>query len=177
MKKQLALYYSLFIIFFLLISLARGWMSTDFLMLWIGGAVGAILPDIDHLIYIYYLRPHELTSQRAAYMLSKKEVFATFSLLASTRSERKVLIFHNALFQIIFYIFAFLILSSSSSLFGRGLVLAFLLHLLVDQYLDFVQLDSIEHWFRNLKVQITKEKSTLYWVGALLVLLVFGFIF
>lgn len=177
MRKQLLIYYVTFLIFFLLISLARRWFEVDFISFWLGGALGAILPDIDHFIYVYYLRPHELTSQRAVRMVSQGKILDTFELLASTRSERTSLIFHTAMFQIIFYVFTFFVLSSSGSLFGRGLVLSFLLHLLVDQYLDFKYLGSISNWMKNLNLNLDRDKTVFYWAAAGLVLVAYGFIF
>lgn len=177
MKKQLLIYFLGTLVFFLLITLARRWFSPLFLPFWIGGLLGAFLPDVDHFIYIYLLKPHELTSQRATQMMSKGEVMSTLSLLATTRSERKGLIFHTALFQIVFYIFGFLVFSSTDSFLGRGIVLAFLLHLLIDQYIDFQSLGSISNWFRNLNITLTRDKTVFYWAGAGLLLVFYGFLF
>lgn len=177
MRKQLLIYYASFSLFFLLISLARKWIDPAFIVFWIGGAIGAILPDVDHLIYVYFLKPHELTSQRAVRMMSRGQLFSTFSLLAGTRAERTQLIFHTAMFQIIFAVFTFFVVTSSNSLLGRGLVLAFSLHLLVDQYLDFQQLDSINHWFKNLKFNLDRDKTVFYWAGFAILLVLYGFLF
>jgi len=177
MRKQLLIFYTSFLVFFLLISLARNWLDPRFVVFWVGGAIGAILPDIDHLIYIYFLKPHELTSQRATRMISRGQILSTFNLLSSTRSERTSLIFHTAMFQIIFAIFTFFVISSSSNLLGRGLVLAFSLHLLADQYLDFKQLGNLNIWFKNLKIVLDRNQTIAYWAGAALLLVLYGFIF
>jgi hypothetical protein len=176
MKRQLLVYYISFIAFFLLISLARRWFEPSFISFWLGGAVGAILPDVDHLIYVYFLKPHELTSQRAVRMLSQGRLWDTMNLLASTRSERTNLIFHTAGFQLMFYAFAFFVLSSSANLLGRGIVLSFLLHLLVDQYLDFRQLGSITHWLKSLNITIDRDKAVFYWAAMGLTLVFYGFL-
>lgn len=175
MKKQFTLYYLSVSIFFLLVSLYRGWFDPMYLAFWVGGAIGAILPDLDHLIYVYFLRPHELSSQRAMRMMSRGEVVSTFSFLANTRNERTRLIFHTAMFQLVFLAFAFFVATSSSSLLGKGLVLAFSVHLLVDQVLDFRQTGSIVHWFRNINVELNREKTAFYWVGNAVVLIILGF--
>lgn len=177
MRKQLLIYFASFLVFFLMISLARKWIDPRFIVFWVGGAIGAILPDVDHLIYVYLLKPHELTSQRATRMLSRGEVFATFSLLANTRGERTQLIFHTAMFQLIFAVFAFFVISSSNNLLGRGLVLAFSLHLIVDQYLDFKELGGLNHWFKNLKLTLDKNQTIFYWAGMSLLLVLYGFLF
>ena len=108
--------------------------------------------------------------------MAKKEFFKTFGLLAVTRSERKHLVFHTALFQIIFMILTFLVLTSSGSIFGRGLVLAFVLHLLVDQMLDFFELDNFDNWFYQLNVYLAKEKALFYWLAMVFLFLFFGFL-
>jgi len=177
MKRQVLIYFLGTLVFLLLITLARGWFSPLFIPFWVGGLLGALLPDADHFIYIYFLKPHELTSQRAVRMISKGEVMSTLSLLVTTRSERKGLIFHTTLFQIVFYVFAFLVLSSTDSFLGRGIVLSFLLHLLIDQYIDFQELGSISNWFRNLNITLTRDKTVFYWTAMGLLLVAYGFIF
>lgn len=176
MKRQLLVYYISLAIYFILITLSRSWLDVAFVPLWIGGLIGAILPDVDHFIYVYFLRPHELTSQRAAHLMSQGKIVQTFSLLANTRSERTHLVFHTAMFQLIFYAFTFFVLSSSHNLLGRGIVLAFLLHLLVDQFLDFKQLGSISHWFKGTDLKLDHNKTVFYWAAAGLVLVVYGFL-
>lgn len=143
----------------------------------LGGVIGTILPDIDHLIYVYFLKPQDLTSQRVNYMLGKVEIWNTFEVLAITREERKQLIFHTALFQVIFWVLAFLVVSSSGSIFGRGLVLAFALHLIVDQLIDLMKLDNLDNWFRQWNIVLDKNKYMFYWMGNLGVLLLFGLVF
>jgi len=176
MKHQLLIYYGSFLIFFVLISLSRRWLSLEYAPFWFGGAIGAILPEVDHFIYMYLLRPHELTSQRAARMMNQGRLWDTFNLLANTRSERVNLVFHTALFQLVFYVFAFLVLTSSNSLFGQGIVLSFLLHLLIDQYLDFSKLGSISHWFKDININIDRERAVIYWAVASLALVFYGFV-
>src|SRR3990172_6023454 len=92
--------------FFIFISLLKSWVSTAYIPFWIGGMIGVVLPDIDHFIYVYFMRPQDLTSQRAARLMSNGQITRTMSLLAETRSERKHLVFHTATFQLIFVVFA-----------------------------------------------------------------------
>lgn len=149
MKKEI-LIHSLSILFFILIVIVvRQWFSLSFWPIIPGIIIGTLLPDIDHLIYVYYLRPYEVTSQRAIYGVQKGELVKTWELLASTRSERKHLILHTALFQTIFIVLSFLIITSSASILGRGIVIAFMLHLVVDQALDIKQSGSLANWFHN----------------------------
>jgi hypothetical protein len=176
MKKEIFIHFSFLISLFVFISVLRDWMSLSYWPFWLGGIIGNFLPDLDHIIYIYFLRPQELTSQRAGYMLGKRDFFGSMNLLARTRSERTKLIFHTALFQIVFVILSFLVVTSSGSLLGRGIVLAFSLHLLIDQAVDLVEIGSLDNWFKDFSLTIEKDKAKIYWVIMLLILLVFSFL-
>lgn len=151
-------------------------------LLLLGGLIGTVLPDVDHFIYVYLLHPQELTSQRVNYTLGnqnlpvKHRVWQAFELMTATREERKGLIFHTVHFQIIFWILTFLVISSSGSILGRGLVLAFSLHLIVDQLLDLMKLDTLDNWFRQWNIQLEKEKYLFYWIGNTAILLLFGLV-
>jgi len=163
--------------FFIFISLLKGWFSLVYVPFWIGGLIGVVLPDVDHFIYIYLMRPQELTSQRATRLMASGNIGRTMSLLAETRGERKHLVFHTATFQMIFIVFAFLIISSSNSLLGRGLVLGFGIHLLIDQLVDIVETESLDNWFDQIKITVNKERALVYWFVNMFIILLFGFLF
>jgi hypothetical protein len=175
-RKEVLTHFFFLISFFIFISLLRRYFALSYMIFWIGGVVGTILPDIDHLLYVYFLKPYELTSQRTQYLVGRHEFFRTLTLLATTRGERKRLVFHTAFFQGIFLVLAFLVLTSSGSLFGRGLVLAFLLHLLVDQLIDFFELEHLDNWFYQFNLTVGKERALFYWLFNLFVFLLFGFL-
>ena len=176
MKKELTVHFVFLVSFSIFLSLARGWLDLSHWMFWIGGIVGTVLPDLDHLVYIFFIKPHELTSQRTVSLLGKKEVLKALNLLAETRSERRQLIFHTVGFQIIFFILTFLVVTSSGSYFGTGLVLAFSLHLLVDQLVDFFETDSLDNWFKQIPFKLEREKIVFYWLAVLFVFLFLAFL-
>ncbi|MBU0572731.1 hypothetical protein KKH23_02665 [Patescibacteria group bacterium] len=176
MKKEIFIHYSFLISLFIFISLAKGWMSLSYWPLWIGGIFGNILPDLDHFIYVYFLKPHELTSQRVGYMMGKRNLSKSFRLLAETRSERTKLVFHSGLFQLVFIVLAFLVVTSSGSLFSRGVVLAFFLHLLVDQAVDLVETGNMDNWTGGYNFEISENQAKVYWSIMFLVLLLLSFV-
>lgn len=178
MKKEALLHFSVLIIYFVLITLYKRWFDSPvYLLFWIGGIVGTLLPDFDHLIYSYISRPHDLTSQRARLMISSREVGKAADLLAITRYERSSPIFHTAFFQIFFTAFTFFVITSTGSLLGRGLVLAFLLHLTVDQTKDYLDTDSLDRWFYNLNVKPATQTASFYLLINFLLLVFFGLFF
>lgn len=114
--------------------------------------MGTLLPDIDHIIYIYFLNPIELTSQRATRLIGLGDYWRGMELLSDTRTERTKLIFHTAHFQILFLVLSFLIVTSSGNPFGTGLVLAFCLHLLIDQLVDLARIKDLgQNWFAEIE--------------------------
>ncbi|OGM06140.1 hypothetical protein A2125_02320 [Candidatus Woesebacteria bacterium GWB1_43_5] len=173
MKKEIFIHTFSLIAFFAVVLLIRGWFG----LFWIGGILGTILPDIDHLVYVYFLRPYELTSQRVGHMSSNRDIKGAISLLSATRSERTNLVFHTAFFQIIFLAITFLVVTSSGDLFGRGLVLAFCLHLLVDQAVDLRNSGGLGNWFRNIPITLDTNQQGWYVGIAGLAFLLFAFFF
>jgi hypothetical protein len=177
MKKELAIHLFLFVILFLLITLLRRYFVPSYIAFWLGGVVGTVLPDIDHLIYVYYLRPHELTSQRAIYAIKRREILNTFNLLAATRNERTQLIFHSAWFQLLFLAVTFWVITSTDSIFAKGIVIAFSLHLVIDQLMDLQQNGDMNNWFSQLTFKLDREKALFFSIAMLLILLVFSLFF
>lgn len=176
MKKELFVHFAFCISLVIFVTLTNGWFSLIYWPFWAGAFLGTLLPDIDHLLYVFFLKPQELTSQRVGHMLGKKDIVGSLNLLAETRGERTKLVFHSATFQLIFWILTFFVITSSSSLLGLGLVLAFALHLLVDQAVDLFDTGSLDNWFKNfpLEMEVRKQKIFL-WVNFIL-LLIFSFI-
>lgn len=81
MKKELALHFLSSLFLFIPISLVRHYFASTVLQtilsfwpFWLGALIGTILPDIDHIIYVYFLRPYEVTSQRINYMAQRGEL-------------------------------------------------------------------------------------------------------
>jgi len=178
MKKEIFIHFAFLVSLFIFVSIIRKYLSFSFWPFWAGGIIGTLLPDIDHILYVFFLRPQELTSQRVSYMLTKRDFWGSLNLLAETRSERTRLIFHTATFQLIFLVLTFFVLTSSGSLMGRGLVLAFFLHLIIDQAVDLEATGSLSNWFRNFPFwRPVDNRQTLVWWGAgLIVVLLFGFL-
>lgn len=176
MKRELALHFLAVIILFVLISIVRGYLAISFWPLWVGVIIGTVLPDIDHLIYVYYLRPYELTSQRVMYETKNRNLLAAWGLIATTRNERTNLILHTVMFQILFLVLSILVVSSSGSLLGKGLVVAFLLHLLVDEVFDYKANGNLMAWFKNIPIELDKLQLNIYLIANFAAILIFGFV-
>ena len=174
MKREIFLHFSFWFSFFVFTAITKHYLALPYWGFWLGGVIGTILPDIDHIIYFYLVKPAELTSQRFNFLLEKRQIGKMFLLLYGTRGERNELIFHTIFFQLIFFVLTFWMLSSSGSIFGRGLVLAFSLHLLIDQVIDFTDLGGLANWFKNLPITLDLHQSKIYWVVILIATILMG---
>lgn len=143
----------------------------------VGAVIGSFLPELDHLIYALFLKPHELTSQRIQGKVQARQWPAALSLLYVTRKERRELIFHTAFFQIVFVLLAFLIATSTASAFGRGLALGFLITLFMDQLVGYFNREDISHWFYAIPMTISRSQFKLYIIVQGLLILLLGYVF
>lgn len=131
MKKEIFNHLVYFFAYFVFLTIVNSLYSFSYWPLYIGGIVGLFMSYADHLLYVFVFNPQELTSQRVTLLLRSKQYKNALILLHDTWDERKNLIFHTNLFQIIFTILTFWVVSSSGSLFARGLVLSYLLGLVI----------------------------------------------
>ena len=174
MRRELFIHFCFWFAFFVLVSITKHYFNLPGLMFWLGGLIGIIMPDLDHVIYVYFIKPTDLSSQRVNYLVNKKALLRGVELLYETRSERKGLIFHTIFFQAIFFILTFWMLTSSGSLFGKGLVLSFMLHLSIDQLIDLNDTINLENWFTNLPFKFDFKQSKKYWMISTAVIGVMG---
>lgn len=174
MRKDLFIHFCFWFAFFVLISIIGGNLSSEYWPFWLGGVIGTILPDVDHLIYILFLNPQELTSQRFNYLLRKKAIGRAGTLLTETKNERKEMVFHSFFFQIIFFLLTLFVVSSTSSIFVYGIVLAFSLHFLADQVIDMVELKTLENWGKLFSSDLDKHQSIIYISVLFLLLFLMG---
>jgi hypothetical protein len=107
-------------------------------------------------------------------LLSQRKYRSTFGFFVEKEGKATRKIFHTAHFQLIFLLLTLLVVTSSGSLFGRGLVLAFSLNLLATQLRDFLNDKSINSWFEKLGVELDRKKQVWYLGVNGLLLLVIG---
>lgn len=176
LKKDLISHLIVLFGFFFFVSLFRGWLSFLYLPFWLGGVFGSILPHADHYVNIYFVNPDTELSRYAKAVLSQRSIRKFIILVHSTTEQQKGLIFHTVLFQVLFVIFAFLIVTSTASLFGRGLVFGFLIHLLVDEVKHYKKFGNLDAWMENINFKLDVKDQMWYMVGNGLVLLIFGFL-
>lgn len=174
MKKELIIHFSFMIAFVAGASVVRNWTTFAYWPVWAGAILGTILPDIDNLIHTLFLSSQGVAGDLRSTPFRQKFT-KSLGLMYAPREENSEPIFHSAQFQLVFLVFAFLLVTSSSSLFGIGLVLAFMLHLVIDQAVDYMEKGNINQWFKEFPLDLDSHKKLLYLGANGLMLLVFGF--
>ncbi|MFH1601400.1 MAG: hypothetical protein ABIB61_00390 [Candidatus Shapirobacteria bacterium] len=97
-----------------------------------GLIIGTFLLDADHLIYWFFLKPDFEESKIARELWQKKNWKGLLKHLEANHKNHVSLVFHHFIFQVLLLVLTFFIFTSTSNVFGKGLVLALDLHLLVD---------------------------------------------
>ncbi|NMC36550.1 hypothetical protein GYA49_05905 [Candidatus Beckwithbacteria bacterium] len=133
--------------------------------LWIcGGGLGYMVLYADRLVDLYFANPDtELAYYVKAYF-AKKQFKKGWQLLMYNKRLQKHLTFRSALFQVVWVLLAFFTISSTSSLFGKGFVLGLGLHLLLDEWQDFVSnKDYLRTWlFWQINKTISDQELQIY---------------
>lgn len=157
-----------------------GWVYyLELLGLWAGGLLGTFLLDVDHLIYVLAAHPNDSTSLKVKDALIQRDFRGAIRLLQETAGERVRLTFHNALFQVVFLLMCFWVLTSTTNLLGKGLVMAMALHLLGHELQDFMagQEEKLRGWFFwPIGGQISLEQQKYFLVGMVLAFIGLNFL-
>lgn len=141
----------------------------------LGGLLGSFILEIEGIIYCVYLEPEEQISKEVSQLISARRYRNAMMTVALRRAEIKTRVFHTFLFQVIFAVLTWYVLTSTGSAFACGLSLFAYLHLLKDQVTDSTK-GNLNGWggFFGLSVPLRWQKA---WVGAgVLVLLYFFYL-
>ncbi|MFC1600544.1 hypothetical protein ACFL25_00520 [Patescibacteria group bacterium] len=176
MKKLLATHFVFLTAFVILFSVFRDWLNLSFAPFWWGSLMGFFLPYVDYVLYIYLLKPKETVSQEAAALISSGKVIKAGNNIVASFNDRKNLLMHNASFQALFLVFSVWMVTSGN-LLGMGIVLAFMLHLILDQVTDYIELGNIDNWFEGFPINLDKQQRLWFLIANIIVFLYLGFFF
>jgi hypothetical protein len=129
----------LILIYFVLVSLLRGNFDFSLAWLWGGALLGTFLLDIDHLLFWFWTQPEQGESIQARALVKMGNYRGLYTLLKQTHETHNRLIFHSAIFQVVLLLLAFYVLTATNNPFGIGLVMAMNLHLLKDEWFDWLK--------------------------------------
>lgn len=133
------------------------------LMFWFGGAfLGAHFLKIDQLIWVYFTRPEEPLSLQIKLLIKQRKIGQVWDLLDEKAQEQKELALRGVLFQAILVILAFFTLTSISSVFGKTLVMAIGLKLLLEEWEDFLEKKDYLWAFWQIKREVSFKEQKVF---------------
>jgi len=167
MVSELLSHFLVSLIYFWIIVLLRFKFDFSLLYLFLGMIIGTHLLDIDHLIYWFITHSEKEDSIEAKKLWKNKGIRAIAALgklMATNHKSHHRLIFHTAVFQSVLLLLALFIVSSGGSLFGTSLVMAMNLHLLKDEWQDYLlNNNALPNWlFWQIKNFQGEKYSRLY---------------
>lgn len=135
--------------------------------MWGAGVVlGVLILFADRIVYTYSY-PGAQISQQFAWYIKAKKYWSALELLDVRRLEQERLTFRSALFMAVWVPLAFFALTSTSGLFGKGVVMGLMLHILHDSW----RLQRVEprrlhvRLFWLIKREISEEERLVFlWV-------------
>ena len=134
----------------------------DLVGLWVGGVIGLGLLGLDRVLYVYVIRPHEQLSQQIQEKVRTQHWKEALETLLARRKEQYHLAFRNGIFALVYIPVVFFAVASSSGLFGKGVVLGVMVHLLHDIWRDQLknpsELNSWLFWMVSRDVTLEEQK-------------------
>lgn len=107
------------------------WMN--WLMWTLGVLLGVLVLFADRIVYTYSY-PGTQIAQQFAWYIKEKKYLSALELLDDRRLEQERLTFRSSLFMAIWVPLAFFALTSTTGLFGKGVVMGLMLHILADAW-------------------------------------------
>ncbi len=172
MKRYILAHLPIALGYALLITVVRsGWWSDITGLLdwiwWIAGVViGVLVLFVDRIVYTYSY-PGAQISQQFSWYIKEKKYLSALDLLDARKLEQERLTFRSALFMAIWVPLSFFALTSTTGLFGKGVVMGLMLHILYDSW----RLQKTEprrlhiRLFWLIKREITEEERLVFlWI-------------
>jgi hypothetical protein len=130
----------------------------------VGGVIGWLLPWLDKVAYVYIIHPEVQVSQYVKYKIKQKQYRSAFEVLNNRGGEFDKLTTRSVLFQAAWVGLAVFSISSVGSLFGKVLVMALGLRILLEEwkqyFTDKQKLKSFLFW--QVKREISDEELKWY---------------
>lgn len=174
-RKEVLGHFLVSLVWVMVLSLFRWSLGWSLIYLWGGIALGTFILDIDHLIYWFVSHPERQDSKLAKILWQKRDFQGLLGLLARYHDTHTRLIFHSAFFQGILFVLAFYIFTSGGSLFTSGLVAGMNLHLLKDEWQEYLRgkESHLNDWlFWQVQKEVSLKAQKIYLLGVSIIFLV-----
>lgn len=136
-------------------------LSVWLLWWWLGAVMGFLFVFLDRLIYAFWQQPDDILSIQLKQLFGQGKIWSGLALALQERTEQKHLVIRSVLFLGIWVLLGFLTLTSTNTVFGRGLMLGIGLHLTFDLLADyFGKGRDLRFWFWQIKREMSQQEMT-----------------
>ena len=116
------------------------WLSLfSIISIILGAVIGWLIPWLDKIAYIYILHPEAQVSQYVKYQIDQKQWRAAFNSLNRRAKDFDQLTTRGILFQLAWVVLAFFAVTSAAGWFGKTLVLALGIRILLEEWSEYVK--------------------------------------
>ena len=146
------------------VTLARWRWDWQILGWWTGGVVGWSLLVLDRWLWVYWTRPEAQLSYRVRWLVKQKRIKEAWEEILRRKEEQDKLAFRSVLFQLAWVGLAFFAVTSTVGLFGKGVVMGVGLHLLYDEWKDYLKsAELLRDWlFWPIKRPVSLKETRAY---------------
>lgn len=145
-----------------IVTIAGSNLRVEFLLFWLGLAAGTFILYFEPFISAYLSSPPTPLSQEARQILKAGKLKEVFNF-ALSHQEQEQPILHSALFQVALTALGFYVVTSTTTLFGSGLVLGMALHLISEEVAvrhDPQRLNRMLFW--NIQREVSEKEQRIY---------------
>ena len=135
MKRYVLSHVPMAIVYSLILFVIKtGWNNyLNWIWLLLGVIVGVLVLFLDRVAFTYSY-PGAQISQQFAWYWKEHKYLTALTLLDARRLEQERLVFRSALFMALWVPLSFFALTSTGSMFGKGVVMGLMLHVLADAW-------------------------------------------
>ncbi len=135
-----------------------------------GIAIGSLLLDIDHWLFVFIGAPNEPVSREVRYRLASGGYMTAIDYMVAHRRDFRRLPLHSVACQLVLAVGALYAIVQMPNTLTAGLLLGLFLHSVVDQAGDLNRTGHLHHWFWVTGRQAYTSTQKTYFVLALIVL-------
>jgi len=158
------------ILTFLIIGTLIGWQyGFSLIGWWIGGLIGFFLLDVDHLLDVFFLHPDDPASQQVKQALKSRNWSKVWEVLIATAPQRRHLVLHTIIFEVVIAVLAIYVATSSGGLFPKALILAFWFRILTEQIREYMSTGKMASWFWQIKDPVPPNLQAVFLAVGLIV--------
>jgi hypothetical protein len=133
------------------------------LIFWLLGAfLGAHFLKLDQFLYVYFTKPNEPLSFQVKNLVKQKQFAKVWDMFDSQVHTQRHLAIQSFLFQIVWAILAIFALTSTVSLFGKALVMAIGLKLLLEEWDEILRGGNLDWIFWQIKRPIGQKEQQMF---------------